>query len=310
MTPGQAHAAGEGATPGGVHPLWIAVGAYVLWGLLPLYFKAVGAVPPLEIVAHRVLWSVALLLVIVALRRRLPELREALTTRRMLVPMMATAALIAVNWLVYIWAVANGRIAAASLGYYLNPLVNVLLAALFLGERLTRLQWLAVGIAGAGVAVLASSSFDTLWIGVVLAVSFGLYGLIRKVAALGPMVGLATETILLAPIAAAWLAWWTATGHGRFGAGDLRLDALLIVSGAVTALPLLLFATAARRLSYATIGLVQYIAPSIQLGLAVWLFHEPLTRAHLIAFPLIWLALALYTAELWRNRTRREPVAA
>ena len=306
--PDQADATDTAHGIAGIHPLWIAVGAYVLWGLLPLYFKALGAVAPLEIVAHRILWSVLLLLVIVALRRRMPALREALTTWRLLVPMMATAALIAINWLVYIWAVANDRIAAASLGYYLNPLVNVLLAALFLGERLTRLQWVAVGIAGLGVAVLASSSFATLWIGVVLAVSFGLYGLIRKVAAVGPMVGLATETILLAPFAAAWLAWWTMTGHGSFGRGDLRLDGLLILSGAVTALPLLLFATAARRLSYATIGLVQYIAPSIQLGLAVWLFHEPLTHAHLIAFPLIWLALALYTAELWRSRARRVPV--
>ena len=288
----------EAATRG----LAAAVGAYALWGVLPLYFRAVGAVPPLEIVAHRIAWSVLLLLAILYFRKRLGGLVEVFSSRRLLLPLVASACLIAVNWLVYIWAVQNGHVIAASLGYFLNPMLNVLLGFAFLRERLTRVQWVAVAFAGVGVVVLAAGALSTLWISLALAASFGLYGLIRKIVPTGPMVGLSAETIILLPAALAGLVWWSSTGALTFGASaSLQTDLLLAASGAVTALPLLLFAFAAQRLTLATMGLVQYIGPSIQLLLGLLLFREPLTTAHLIAFPLIWTGLAIYSWSAWRT---------
>ena len=278
-----------------------AVGAYFIWGFLPVYFNLLKAVPPLEVVAHRIIWSVLLLLAMLYFRNRLAALWEALTTRAMLLPMVATALLIAANWLIYIWAVTNGHVAAASLGYFLNPLLNVLLGFLFLKERLTRWQWVAVGLAGAGVAILATGALDALWISVSLALSFGAYGLIRKMAPVGPMVGLASETIILLPLALAALAVWTVQGTGHFGTLGTRTDVLLLLAGVVTAVPLLLFASAARQMPYATIGLIQYIGPTIQFLLAIFLYREPLTTTHLITFPLIWAGLLLYSWDMWRQ---------
>ena len=278
-----------------------AVGAYFIWGFLPVYFNLLKAVPPLEVVAHRIIWSVLLLLAMLYFRSRLAALWEALTTRAMLLPMVATALLIAANWLIYIWAVTNGHVAAASLGYFLNPLLNVLLGFLFLKERLTRWQWVAVGLAGAGVAILATGALDALWISVSLALSFGAYGLIRKMAPVGPMVGLASETIILLPLALAALAVWTVQGTGHFGTLGTRTDVLLLLAGVVTAVPLLLFASAARQMPYATIGLIQYIGPTIQFLLAIFLYREPLTTTHLITFPLIWAGLLLYSWDMWRQ---------
>lgn len=278
-----------------------ALGAYFIWGFLPIYFNLLKAVPPLEVVAHRIVWSVLLLLAMLYFRGRLAALWEALTTRAMLLPMLATALLIAANWLIYIWAVTNGHVAAASLGYFLNPLLNVLLGFLFLKERLTRWQWVAVGLAGVGVAILATGALDMLWISLSLALSFGIYGLIRKMAPVGPMVGLASETIILLPLAMAALAIWTVDGTGHFGALGTRTDALLLFGGVVTAVPLLLFASAARQMPYATIGLIQYIGPTIQFLLAIFLYREPLTTAHLLTFPLIWAGLLLYSWDMWRQ---------
>lgn len=277
-----------------------AVGAYFIWGFLPVYFNLLKAVPPLEVVAHRIVWSVLLLLAMLYFRKRLAALWEALTTRAMLVPMVATALLIAGNWLIYIWAVTNGHVAAASLGYFLNPLLNVLLGYLFLKERLTRWQWVAVALAGVGVAILATGALDALWISLSLALSFGLYGLIRKVAPVGPMVGLASETIILVPLALGALAVWTVQGSGHFGTLGTQTDALLLAAGVVTAVPLLLFASAARQMPYATIGLIQYIGPTIQFLLAIFLYREPLTTMHLVTFPLIWAGLMLYSWDMWR----------
>lgn len=277
-----------------------AVGAYFIWGFLPVYFNLLKAVPPLEVVAHRIVWSVLLLLAMLYFRRRLAALWEALTTRAMLVPMVATALLIAGNWLIYIWAVTNGHVAAASLGYFLNPLLNVLLGYLFLKERLTRWQWVAVALAGLGVAILATGALEALWISLSLALSFGLYGLIRKVAPVGPMVGLASETIILLPLALGALAVWTVQGSGHFGTLGTQTDALLLAAGVVTAVPLLLFASAARQMPYATIGLIQYIGPTIQFLLAIFLYREPLTTTHLVTFPLIWAGLMLYSWDMWR----------
>lgn len=278
-----------------------AFGAYFIWGFLPVYFNMLKSVPPLEVVAHRIVWSVLLLLAMLYFRKRLPALWEALTTRAMLVPMIASAVLIAANWLIYIWAVTSGHVAAASLGYFLNPLLNVLLGFLFLKERLTRWQWVAVALAGAGVATLATGALDALWISLSLALTFGVYGLIRKVAPVGPMVGLASETIILLPLALVALAVWTVDGTGHFGTLGTGTDALLLLAGVVTAVPLLLFASAARQMPYATIGLIQYIGPTIQFLLAIFLYREPLTTTHLITFPLIWAGLLLYSWDMWRR---------
>lgn len=287
-----------------------AVGAYSIWGFLPVYFYFLKAVPPLEVVAHRILWSVLLLLAMLYFRGRLNALREALTTRAMLVPMAASAVLIAGNWLLYIWAVTNGHIAAASLGYFLNPLLNVLLGFLFLKEKLTRWQWAAVALAGLGVAILATGALDVLGISLSLAMSFALYGLIRKVAPVGPMVGLASETIILLPAALALLGWWAFIGGGHFGTEGAVTDGLLLAAGVVTAVPLLLFASAARRMKYATIGLIQYIGPTIQFLLAILMFREPLTTTHLITFPLIWAGLVLYSWDAWRQSRSGEQLPA
>ena len=272
-----------------------ALAAYGIWGMLPLYFRALGPVPPLEVVSHRIIWSVALLLVILHFRKGYGRLLEVLTSPRLLLPLVASAALIAANWLIYIWAVQHGHVIGSSLGYFLIPMLNVLLGFAVLGERLTRLQWGAVALAGAGVTVLAAGALSTLWISLGLALTFGLYGLIRKVIPTGPMVGLAAETILLAPFAAIGLALWTAKGTLAFGTVPLRIDLLLIAGGAITTVPLLLFAFGAQRLRLATLGLLQYVGPTIQLLLGLFLFNEPLTEAHKIAFPLIWAALALYS---------------
>lgn len=278
-----------------------AVGAYFIWGFLPVYFNLLKAVPPLEVVAHRIAWSVLLLLAMLYFRRRIAALVEALTTRRLLVPMLASAALIGANWLIYIWAVTNGHVAAASLGYFLNPLLNVLLGFLFLKEKLTRWQWVAVALAGVGVAILATGTLEALWISLSLALTFGFYGLVRKVAPVGPMVGLASETIIMLPAALGLFLWWGMEGVGHFGTLGRQVDVLLLAAGVVTAVPLLLFASAARRMKYATIGLIQYIGPTIQFMLAIFLYREPLATTHLVTFPLIWAGLVLYSWDAWRQ---------
>ena len=275
--------------------LYAAFAAYALWGIMPVYFHALVGVPPLEIVAHRIIWSVFLLLLILLLRGRLAGLWETLVNWRLISPLIASALLIAVNWLLYIWAVQNGHILAASLGYFLNPILNVLLGFAVLGERLSRAQWCAVALAGAGVIVLGVGALSTLWISISLAVSFGVYGLIRKMTPAGPMVGLTAETLVLLPFALLGMVYWTANDSLAFGNAVAAKDALLIAAGVITAVPLLLFAFAARRLRYATMGLIQYLGPTIQMMLGLFLYGEAMSLAHKVAFPLIWGALALYS---------------
>lgn len=275
--------------------LYAAFAAYALWGIMPVYFHALVGVPPLEIVAHRIIWSVFLLLLILLLRGRLAALWKTLANWRLISPLIASALLIAVNWLLYIWAVQNGHILAASLGYFLNPILNVLLGFAVLGERLSRTQWCAVALAGAGVVVLGVGALSTLWISISLAVSFGVYGLIRKMTPAGPMVGLTAETLVLLPFALLGMAYWTANVTLAFGNAGATKDALLIAAGVITAVPLLLFAFAARRLRYATMGLIQYLGPTIQMMLGLFAYGEAMSTAHKIAFPLIWGALALYS---------------
>jgi chloramphenicol-sensitive protein RarD len=279
--------------------------AYLLWGVFPIYFKALQAVAPLEILGHRIVWSLAVCAVLLLALRRLQWLADLRGQPRVLAWFVASSTLVAANWFVYIWAVNAGRVVDASLGYFINPLVNVLIGAAFLNERLRRAQWLAVGVAASGVAWLTWQAGAVPWIGLVLALSFGLYGLLRKTAALGPIEGLALETVLLAPLAAAYLLWLAHAGHSGFADGDTATRLLLIAAGPVTAVPLLLFAAAARRIPFSTLGLLQYLGPSLQLLLGVWLYGEPFAE-RAPGYVLIWIALAVFSVEGlvqgWRTR--------
>ncbi|MEA3029546.1 MAG: chloramphenicol-sensitive protein RarD [Sphingomonadales bacterium] len=290
--------------------LLFGLGAYLLWGVLPLYFKLLKSVSPTEIVAHRILWSLVLLAILVLLWRRWPAIRAAAATSRILMTLAVTALLIAINWLIYIWAVLNGHVLAGSLGYYLNPLVNVLLGVVLLKERLTRGQAAAVALAALGVAVLALRAADGLWISLALASSFGLYGFIRKIAPVDALEGLTIETAMLAPVSLVWILWLQQQGQGGFAAYDSATTALLVLGGAVTAIPLLLFNAAAKRLPYSTLGFLQYIAPSIQFLLAVLVFGETFTPAHALCFAAIWSALLIFAWEGLRLGRARARAAA
>ncbi|MFZ5541232.1 MAG: EamA family transporter RarD [Pseudomonadota bacterium] len=284
-----------------------AVFAYVLWGVFPVYFKALQHVPATEILAHRMVWSLAFVAAALALRRRWHWLAEVLARPALVVRFAATAALVSVNWGVYIWAVNAGHVVDASLGYFINPLVNVAIGALVLHERLRAAQWVAVALAAAGVAWLTWHAGAAPWIGLTLAFSFAAYGLLRKTAPLGAAEGLALETALLAPLALAYLAWLGADGHSAFGDGPAATRWLLAAAGPVTALPLLAFAAGARRIQFSMLGLLQYIAPTLQLVLGVWLYREPFEPGKAAGFAAIWIALAIYSIEgLWQT-LRRTP---
>lgn len=285
--------------------LLLGVGAYLVWGVMPLYFKLLAEVAPTEIVAHRILWSLVFLGLLATVTRRWAAIRAAASSGRVLITLAITALLIAVNWLVYVYAVVNGHVLEGSLGYYLNPLVNVLLGVVLLKERLSRPQIAAVLLAGAGVAVLAAGAGSGLWISLTLAASFASYGFLRKVAPVDSLEGLWIETLVLAPVALGWLFWLQADdrlGFLNFGTG---IELLLVLGGAVTAIPLLMFTAAARRLPYSTLGFLQYLAPSLQFLLAVLVFGEPLTTAHMFCFGAIWTALAIFTLDGWRLARQR-----
>ena len=278
--------------------LLLGLGAYLMWGFLPLYFKLLAAVSPTEIVAHRIVWSLLFLAALVLLWKRWPAVRTAISSR-MLGVLTITAALIGANWLIWIWAVMNGHVLEGSLGYYLNPLVNVLLGVALLGEKLSAARKFAVALAAAGVAVLAFGAGEGLWISLSLAVSFALYGYVRKVAPVDALEGLTIETAILTPIALGWILLMNRSGGGGLGMDGFTV-VLLVLAGAITAVPLLLFTAAAKRLPYSTLGFLQYIAPSIQFLLAVLVFGERLTSAHIICFGAIWTALVIFAAEGWR----------
>jgi chloramphenicol-sensitive protein RarD len=298
----------------GVTGAFYALLAYTSWGLVPIYWKWLAAIPPGEILLHRVAGTAAFAALLLTLSGRWGEVREILRQRRPLVALLASALLIAVNWWIFIWAVQHGQIIATSLGYYLNPLVNVALGLLLLRERLSRLQLVAVAIAATGVAYFTIAAGGLPWISLALAFSFAFYGWIRKTVAAGSLAGLAVETALLAPAALVGIALLEARGAGALGNAD-RLGAPvvagLLAAGVMTALPLLWFASAARRLQLATVGLFQYIAPSLALACAVLLYGEPFTRAYAVAFGCIWTALALYSFESLRAfRALPPPVVA
>ncbi len=283
------------------------LGAYGLWGILPIYFKVLDAVPPMQIVAHRVVWSLPFLALLISTVKGWPKVRLALSQPRTLGLLFLSALMIGANWLLYTYAVVSGHILAASFGYYLNPLANVLLGRFVLGERLSRLQWTAVAIAAAGVSVLAAGAAGQLWISLTLCFSFALYGLVRKVVAADALTGLGIETAILLPAALAWL---VAVGNSQAPLfGPTRFDPeLLLLAGIVTTTPLLLFTAAARRLAYSTLGMLQFLAPTLQFLLAILLYGEHFTIPHGIAFASIWTALALYvTASLRKPRLPQAP---
>jgi chloramphenicol-sensitive protein RarD len=281
-----------------------ALAAYTSWGVMPVYWKQITGIAAPEVLLWRVLGTVVFAFLLLTLARRWPDVRRILARRRHVAALALSSLLIAANWLVFIWAVGQGEIVATSLGYYLNPLANVALGMLVLRERLAPLQLVAVAIAAAGVAYLTTSLGGLPWISLALAISFALYGLIRKTVAVGSLAGLAVETALLAPIALAGIAWREASGVGALGRAASLAPAvpwLLLGSGVVTALPLVWFASAAKRLRFATVGLFQYIAPSLALAIAVLVYGEPFTTAHAIAFGCIWTALALYSLDALRR---------
>jgi chloramphenicol-sensitive protein RarD len=281
--------------------------AFLCWGLFPLYFHAIGDVPPLQILAHRMVWSLLFLVIVLAVRRQWAWL-NIVRKPRVFASFVASAILLSLNWLIYIWAVNNGHVIEASLGYFITPLVNIMFGSVLLKERLRRAQWMAIAVAALGVAWLTWQAGNVPWIALALAVTFGGYGLLRKTAALGALEGLAFETMILFPLAAAYVAWLTAHGQNAFiNTGSTTTRVLLVAAGPITAIPLLLFAAGARKIPLSVVGLLQYLAPTLQFLLGVWLFHEAFTPDRLVGFVLIWLALALFAAEGLLNRP--QPVA-
>lgn len=283
----------------------LAAGAYILWGLLPVYWKAIDDVSPLEIVAHRMAWSLVFAVTLLAATHHWAWLRRIRQRPALLLPFVATGLLITVNWLVYIWAVNTGRIVDASLGYFINPLVNVLLGVLFLRERLRLGQWVAIAIAATGVSYLTSSYGQLPWIGLTLAFSFGAYGLIRKTARFNSLEGFTMETGVMFLPAVAYLLFLSRSGNLAFGGDGLSTTLLLAFTGVITAVPLLLFAAGARRVTMTTLGILQYFAPTLQFLLGVVVYHESFAQARLIGFSLIWSSLALYTVEGYLARRRQ-----
>ena len=280
------------------------LGAYFLWGVLPIYFKLIPSVSAFAIVSHRVVWSVPFLAILVLGSRGWKKFAPILRDRRTILILLLSSLMIGINWVLYTWSVVSGHILAASFGYYLNPLANVLLGRFVLKERLSRLQWTAVAIAGAGVSVLALGALDQLWISLTLCVTFALYGLLRKVVKADALTGLAVETVVLSPLAIGYL---LVLGAGHAWAASGAENALLLLAGIATTTPLLLFTAAARRLPYSTLGMLQFLAPTLQFLIAVLLYGEAFTLAHAIAFGAIWTALAFYVTSLLKRPRLPQP---
>jgi chloramphenicol-sensitive protein RarD len=294
-------------TPARLSPRGLAAGAaaFTIWGLFPAYLHPLSGVPALEIIAHRVAWSCLFLLGVMLLRAELGRLTAVLARPRLLAGLGASALLISCNWLVYVWSVTHQHIVESSLGYYINPLVNVLLGVLVLRERPNAVQWSAITLAALAVLYLAVEAGRPPWIAFALALSFSLYGFVRKVISVDALPGLATETLLLLPLALGYLAWCEARGTAAFSHDGTAIAALLVGSGVFTAVPLFLFAYGARRLPYSTVGVLQYIGPSLQLACGVLFYHESFGPVRAAGFGLLWAALLIYAADgLWRARSR------
>ena len=275
--------------------------SYTLWGIFPIYFKALHQVPSEQVVAHRIVWSFLFLISLVAVRRDITSLSSAIKPRTLLI-YLATGILLAINWLVYIWAINHGFVVEASLGYFINPLVSVLFGMIFLGEKLRRAQWFPLGLAAAGVIYLAFNYGSPPWIALALAVSFGLYGLMKKIAPLGSLQGLTLETAAIFLPALGFLLFAGLHGAGSFGRSDPLTTLLLVLTGVVTAVPLLFFAVGARRVPLSTMGLLQYISPSMQFLIGIFVFGEVFTATRLAGFAIIWLALIVFSIENFLSR--------
>lgn len=287
-----------------------ASGAFLIWGLLPLYLKLLQSLPALQVTAHRMIWGCLFAMAWLTLRGQLGQVKAALANPDVRWRLCLSAALISVNWGVYVWGVTNGRVVETSLGYFINPLVNVLLGVIVLSERLNRAQWTAVAFATAGVGYLTWTAGHLPWISLALAITFGLYGVVRKVVHVDSLAGLATETSILLPFGIAYLTWCEIAGTGITGHAGAGMHALLVLAGPLTAIPLVLFAYGARRIQYSTIGFLQYTAPTLQLLLAVYVYREPFGGARAIGFALIWTALVIYAGDgIWRARKMPLPDA-
>lgn len=291
--------------------LGAALVAFAIWGLLPLYLKLLSAVPPLEIMAHRIVWACVAVLAYLALRGQLGQTRRVFGEPRTLAWLGLSATLISLNWWVYVWAVTTGHVIESSLGYFINPLVSVLFGVFLLSERLKLAQWIAVGFAAAGVLWLTWQAGRLPWISLALAMSFALYGLVRKKVAVESTTGLGIETLILLLPCLLFLGVQAGSGVGSFGQQGARLDGLLIASGVVTAVPLVMFAYGVRRVPLSTIGLLQYLAPSLQLLGGIFVFGEPFDTTRAVGFGLVWAGLAVLALDgLWRVRPGRTPVRA
>jgi chloramphenicol-sensitive protein RarD len=275
---------------------------YFLWGLVPLYWKQLGGIDPLELIAHRHVWSLALLVILLAFLGGFAAVREALNTPGRIATNLLNAALLTGNWLVYVWGVNTGHVIECSLGYFLVPLVNVAAGRFVLHEHLRRAQWIAIGCAAFGVVLMIFQLGRPPWIALVIAGTWGGYSLMRKRSALGALTGLTAETLLLAPLAVGYLLWRDHTGAGALGRVNASTHLLILSAGVITAVPLMLFAYAAKRMRLSTLGLLQYIAPSVQLVLGIWLYQEPFDRSRVLSFAFIWAALALYSFDNLRQQ--------
>jgi chloramphenicol-sensitive protein RarD len=277
--------------------VWYAVCAYVCWGLFPIYWKQLDHVPALQLIGHRILWSFVMLAAIIGTTRQWQAFRRASFNTSVLRVYTVAAALVTVNWFTFVWAVNSGYVVETSLGYFINPLVNVLFGVLFLREWLRPVQWIAIGLAAAGVLYLTILYGSLPWIALVLALSFGSYGLVKKKGLLGSVHGLALETAILTPLAIAYLMYVGLRGNGALLHDGLRSDLLLLGTGAVTTIPLLFFASAVRRIPLSLLGVLQYIAPTMQFLLGVLLYREPFTSAQFVGFAMVWAALIVLGVE-------------
>ena len=286
--------------------IWNGLAAYAMWGFFPIYWKLLQSVPALQVIGHRIGWSFILLVVVILLTRQWKDFRSAALVPKVIGIYAVAGVLLSINWLIYVWGVNSGFIVETSLGYFINPLISVLLGVLFLRERLRAIQWVAVGLAAAGVIYLTLTYGRPPWIALSLAFSFGIYGLVKKLAPLGSLYGLTLETALVFPMALIYLIFVQSTGAGAFLQQGPLTDILLIGTGAVTSIPLLMFASAAREIPLTMIGILQYIAPTLQFLIGVFLYHEPFDQSRLIGFSLVWLALIIFWVENYL--THRVPV--
>ena len=281
-----------------------------MWGLFPLYWPLLKPAGAVEILAHRIVWSLVATAVLIVVLKRRKNLKVVLTTPRTRAILAIAAVVIAVNWGTYIWGVNNDHVVEASLGYFINPLVTVMMGVLVLGERLRRLQWVAMGLATVAVVGITIEYGRPPWVALVLAFSFGTYGLAKKKANAGAVESLTVETLVLTPIALGYLLWLMGQGTSTFGHAGLGHVALIVGTGVVTAIPLICFGAAATRVSMTSLGMLQYLAPTIQFALGVFLFHEPMPTMRWLGFALVWVALALFTFETVNHRRRQMRLAA